>query len=841
MSPARSTNGEDLELDNHAEQSTSTDVMVLRSDLETLVDHDHLADEHDLTGIRTSSSNDLENSKTSPEDGARGNIMRLRESKHTVKNEDSLGDTDPNKWSPFACKESHLATESTQEYRKQGLCEPIDANIPLLKSGATEESKDFAAGQYVSRRDSLDASRHHAEHIEAHEPAPTVVSQMGLGCEGEVGLRTASSERVQSYISLHDTTSVGLSDAHIFQAEDKRAEYEDTGDSSSHPENDDDDDGFTEQSARSSTFSVSNEQQKKLEQELDYRHSPRISNVSHYSQYQQDDEFVPTVRGPPRPPFRSPSSVKAIQMSSPPPSVVGSSRTSRHSPLPTRLGSPNFSTQYSAKRTPPRFKRHTPPLVLLHVTILPLRWTWANVLENAQTANLSKEARKLREYWRKLLDLMDDTVLERGVLLPHPQNDFEVLEERILEALELPERRRARILECGHYLGSANEMTLFEDDGGDVEATTASPRPPKTNLDRTHRCSTCQSSISFESLGSERIFRVRVYASNGLMKAGAWAACWKDMERIDVELEPIVDPVVDEELANLAAEQGSALDLQESPGDSQTGMHPQDSDSSSLHADSGWPQMTPSLRQSTPCIEFSPAFNDRRERDRERLKEIYGHTPITQNKPLSPMPQSSAAGIQPRGRPLSPSVEGSERRYERHRAHHNASLPALLLKAIGLLAHDKKNVAIGLLTLLIMVLFLRGGRPSQDLPTFQVVAESFETQTVTVTERVAYGTATSDAPTASVTWNCPSGKSTSMDSAGHCVSLPQEAMDVKETGGEPLSSKTQLIDIGASPEILLSTPHVLNPDTLEFVQEFKPVNESPCNDDGDRRVEMNEL
>ena len=49
-----------------------------------------------------------------------------------------------------------------------------------------------------------------------------------------------------------------------------------------------------------------------------------------------------------------------------------------------------------------------------------------------------------------------------------------------------------------------------------------------------------------------RVFRVKVYASNGLMRAGAWETCWQEMERVDVELEPLVGGA-QKELESLAA------------------------------------------------------------------------------------------------------------------------------------------------------------------------------------------------------------------------------------------------------------------------------------------------
>ncbi|ROT35178.1 hypothetical protein SODALDRAFT_329355 [Sodiomyces alkalinus F11] len=304
--------------------------------------------------------------------------------------------------------------------------------------------------------------------------------------------------------------------------------------------------------------------------------SPRISDISQYEDH-EEEPFVPTIRGRPRVPFRTPSDVRAIQLSSPAPSIFsGSPRSNKRSHLPpagSRLGSPSASAQYSPKgrTTPSRLKprKVTPPLVLLHATLLPLRWPWASVLETAPSDALSPAAKALRDNWRRLHDRLGDTVCERGILLPHPQADYEVLEERLLDALDLPLRRRARILECGHYLGPANEHILTEDwdsdddadGGGDGRSTRQSTSSSSFRHGRhsgaaqTHWCTTCHHDIRYESLGPGKLFHVKVYASNGLMRAGAWSACWKEMERVDVELEPIVEPDLLDELQRLALDQ----------------------------------------------------------------------------------------------------------------------------------------------------------------------------------------------------------------------------------------------------------------------------------------------
>lgn len=287
-----------------------------------------------------------------------------------------------------------------------------------------------------------------------------------------------------------------------------------------------------------------------------------ISDFSRLSRYEKDD-FIPESRSN-RPAFRSPTSVRAIQMSSPTPSIYSPPTRSKRQPgLPTisRLGSPSVSAQYSPKgRSTPRFKRQEAPLVLLHVTLLPLRWTYGGLMNHFESKKLPPMAfttegmKNLRGAWRQLQDRLGDTVLERGILLPHPQNDYEILEERLLEALELPLRRRARILECGHYIGAANELTITEDTDNDSEDFSDSEEfEAERKPEKRHWCKTCKGDIKFEELGSERIFRVKVYASNGLMSPGAWEACWKEMERVDIEVEPIIDSGLQNDLSKLTA------------------------------------------------------------------------------------------------------------------------------------------------------------------------------------------------------------------------------------------------------------------------------------------------
>ncbi|KAK3939239.1 hypothetical protein QBC46DRAFT_388229 [Diplogelasinospora grovesii] len=597
---------------------------------------------------------------------------------------------------------------------------------------------------------------------------------------------------------------------------------DDGGDSSSH--HDVDDDIFTDHSSRNSlssfddpndvaTKSVPYESQERRQSflsnggESPRGRSPRVSGVSiisGLSQYDKED-FVPTSRDKRRIPFRTPSAVRAMQMSSPTPSVYGgaSPRSGKRrsgtpgNGLPTisRLGSPTVSTQYSPKgrSTPPRFKsRKEAPLVLLHVTLLPLQWMWGHVMnsldvvngkaldERGEIYNAPEQLKTLRDAWRELQDRVGDTVLERGVLLPHPQNDYEVLEERLLEALELPLRRRARILECGHYLGPANVMAEDEEESEDEYAESGRAKEEKK-----HWCNTCRGEIKYEDLGPGKVFRVKVYASNGLMKAGAWEACWKEMERVDIEVEPIVDPSLQSELEELAVvveldqedrmrreEEAAALEAEREQEQEQVResiekdepaaqefareaslpvrqeeaytntpeQHHRSSLMSSpppsalqlaMHASPLQPPPSSALRALSPALaEPMDTSDERRRRDEERMREIYGEAPPPlrlehEAVPLHTEPTASRAPppepayMPPPQTPQSPSEQVYERRQRREsprrRNLDDAGFVELFCEAIKVLLRDSKNVAIIVLCIFLMCMLMR---PTSHPPAF---------------------------------------------------------------------------------------------------------------------------
>ncbi|KAJ2987434.1 hypothetical protein NUW58_g4509 [Xylaria curta] len=495
------------------------------------------------------------------------------------------------------------------------------------------------------------------------------------------------------------------------------------GDESSSQQGGTDEDVFTDKSPRSSMGScdASSESGKGADTDnmTTITHSSRISDISQYDK----EDFIPTARGTPRPPFRTPSDVRALQMSSPPTSVLGSPRSSRkHFPTASRLGTPSASAQYSPKRksTPPRFKtRHEAPLVLLHVTLLPLRWMWGDLVNNLDPVEMSEQAKTLRNSWRILQDRVGDTVIERGILLGHPQNDYEVLEERLLEALDLPVRRRARILECGHYLGPSNEATITEDEESEDDYS----QHRRQSASQRHWCATCKSEIRYDSLGEVKVFRVKVYASNGLMRAGAWEACWKEMERVDVELEPIVEPMVQDEIVRLAAAQQEREIAQQEEAEiaKEVALQYEEQRRSEEHL---LRQQAQAQLQSSPPPEpevvpepihepiHESRSSRRRQRDEERLREIYGQTPPPpESHDREPSSHHHPDSYIPPPSPPSPTEEANERRESRRRGYQSASLPELLLQSARVLMQDRKNVIIVTLSLFVLVLSLRSTPP----------------------------------------------------------------------------------------------------------------------------------
>ncbi len=216
-----------------------------------------------------------------------------------------------------------------------------------------------AARAVVARIERQDHEEdNHAEHDGDHSILSSTASDTFAADSAELAHESGDSRRNSA-----DSHSLAAPSLH-------GSEGGEGGDSSSH--HDADDDVFSDHSPRSSLGSLDSGADDMRSKSGDtvqhnddagYKRSPRVSGVSNLSQYENED-FVPAARGTPRPAFRTPSAVRAIQMSSPTPSLYSSPRSSkRHtgvppvSALPTisRLGSPTVSAQYSPKgRSTPR-------------------------------------------------------------------------------------------------------------------------------------------------------------------------------------------------------------------------------------------------------------------------------------------------------------------------------------------------------------------------------------------------------------------------------------------------------------------------------------------------------
>ncbi|KAI9735339.1 MAG: hypothetical protein M1818_006534 [Claussenomyces sp. TS43310] len=423
-----------------------------------------------------------------------------------------------------------------------------------------------------------------------------------------------------------------------------------------------------------------------------------------------------------RPPFRTPSSVRAIQMSSPTPSIFSGSPRSSKRPNPTvsRLGTPQHSP--SKNKTPTRFKaKKEYPLVLLHVTVLPPHWTYAPLMESADhTHEWSRDALAVCQSWRLVQEKLGSMVLERGILLPHPQDDVEVLEERLLDALELPVRPRAKILSCGHYLGPDDEGdSSASSDDEDVEDQGQRAH----DADRARWCDICGREVRYENFSlaaKQKRFSVKVYASNGLMRAGAWSAAWREMERVDVEIEPFVPGHVFAELDSLLASMGESEKTERAGEDQQQVVeeyaehdaeveHEPISETYMHHPTEEIPP-EPQVTHEDVKRTSEDQSRVRREAEEERLREIYGTSPSSRT--ATPPPRAYAPEAQPQHyetqsqyhRPEVNPVPPRYRQYDQ-----NDSLATLLLAAVKVAMRDRKNILICVLSALVLLLAMRPG------------------------------------------------------------------------------------------------------------------------------------
>ncbi|KAL2818368.1 hypothetical protein BJX63DRAFT_72873 [Aspergillus granulosus] len=232
--------------------------------------------------------------------------------------------------------------------------------------------------------------------------------------------------------------------------------------------------------------------------------------------------------------FRKPSSVRAMQMHTEdegddefltPPKRRGgqrisdiSIRSAGSSPLKR---SPFYSPSGAVSK--PKVKKEY-PLVLLHCTLLSPSLPVPGLVGHPDRQNLLKEVLP-SVYWKrwKLLEekIGSGVLRDRGVLISHPEDMYDLLEERLLESLELQRPR----LDHGHFLGPDETESDREDSLAHEDSCTESEG---------EECPDCGGRVARHS--NTKKWEIKVFAANGLMRAGAWAAAWKEMEKVDVEV-----------------------------------------------------------------------------------------------------------------------------------------------------------------------------------------------------------------------------------------------------------------------------------------------------------------
>lgn len=295
-------------------------------------------------------------------------------------------------------------------------------------------------------------------------------------------------------------------------------------------------------------------------EDVDSKH--RLSAVSAFpeSVYQSDDD-AEDWRRTPRTPLSRPNlqqieSLQKLQILSAPQlglrtprrPIIRHARSKNGTPKAIRSmqarGSPKRRRRISEQTEAPEEEEQHYPLVLLHVTLLPVDITWSErSMQEVLPSNVVENLKLLKSK-------VSETLLSRGILIRHPQEEYELLEERILEALELKDER---LTKCGHFrnrvsVGSSSDGAADSDSGmgSSVESCDG------------ELCTTCRHRVktSRTAVGDrEKKWRVKVFAANGLLRASAWAAAWNDMESVDVEILPWIDRDLRRQLDERAAQE----------------------------------------------------------------------------------------------------------------------------------------------------------------------------------------------------------------------------------------------------------------------------------------------
>lgn len=374
-------------------------------------------------------------------------------------------------------------------------------------------------------------------------------------------------------------------------------------------------------------------------------------------------------------PFRHPSSVIAMQMRDEDEIMSqrrrGSAMTGRLSSFSSRTSTPHLPSKRNSRSMSfspqkPKVKKEY-PLVLLHFTLLPP----VLPLQTKVTDPLLLHEILPQEYWRRwklLNDKITDNgeVSTRGVLIPHPKGDYDLLEERLLESLELAKPR----IRSGHFLG--DDPQTVEESGSSKEDNEESDIAEQGS-----KCPDCGSRI-LEDPDRDRKWEIKVYAANGLMRAGAWSAAWNEMEKVDVEVGVWLPEAARRQIEETLRDIG----------------------------------ITAEQAQPPPQAEAEPEESP----EEIRRREIYGDSQYSQERIDGLFDGPSRAADAPR-------------REKRHRSRKHEHQPVrepdmrtLLLNYIRVISQDRRNVVIAILSVAMLLIALsRSPEPEPAIAPLQPV------------------------------------------------------------------------------------------------------------------------
>ncbi|KAL2006466.1 hypothetical protein VTN00DRAFT_9134 [Thermoascus crustaceus] len=367
-------------------------------------------------------------------------------------------------------------------------------------------------------------------------------------------------------------------------------------------------------------------------------------------------------------PFRKPSSVRAMQMHTEdedeeyltPLQRLGSTHSPRISERSIGSSPLKRSPYYSSNTSKQKVKKEY-PLVLLHCNLLPPTLSLPSGV-GVPSPRLLREVLPPR-YWRrwKLLEekVGSGLLRDRGVLISHPQEMYDVLEETLLESLELFQPR----LRNGHFLGN---------DGYDSDDDDHHYQDSDTDGAEGEECPDCGVRVVKRNNGGRK-WEIKVYAANGLMRARAWAAAWREMEKVDVEVGLWLPSSVRRELERRLLEEdaigyGHELRVCEKRRE--------------VYGEQQQPQPS-----------------------QEQIDDLDNAPQLTRGN--SAVPNSALTHQEPRHitAPLQ----------HVRRAADEVKLQTLLINYIRVLASDRRNVAIAFLSVLVVFLAIGGARPTQPI------------------------------------------------------------------------------------------------------------------------------